>query len=125
MTKVFLSTGFSDRNEKEIRERFADMMRAWRMAFPDDEFEFVDNYSEPGPKGASRTWYLGRAIQKLGDCDVIFMDHDWSLHDGCCVECDVAKRYGIVIYEWRDVYNKYVEMNNQKFGWWIGIDLDL
>lgn len=120
--KVFLSTGISNRTEEEIRESFANMMRAWRMAFPDDEFEFVENYSEPGPEDAGRLWYLGRAIQKLGECDAVFFDHHWSRHKGCRIEREVAENYGITRFEWSNVWNSYTNMNNKKFGWWIGKD---
>ena len=115
MKKVFLSVGFKDRDEKEIRRRFGKLMRMWTMAFPDDEFEFVENYSEPGPEDAGRLWYLGRAIQKLGDCDAVVFDNDYDNFTGCLTEEYVSEMYGIEKYTGNRLKRVYLDMCEAKF----------
>lgn len=71
-----------------------------------DEIQFVSN-----ARGTSHPaddykypplWYLGQAIQRMGDCDYIAFDTDCEKAKGCLAEFEVARIYKIPMIFLRD-----------------------
>ena len=42
-----------------------------------------------------KVWCLGESIKKLADADLVVLPEYPYEYDGCAIECDVARRYGI------------------------------
>lgn len=40
-------------------------------------------------------YYMGRDIEQLLLCDAVFFCEGWRGSDGCCLEFDTTRRYGI------------------------------
>lgn len=98
--KVFISVGMSGRLDREV---VADLHRAYRKII--DRFGYgyqvVDNFScEPSEDPmAGRLYYLGKAIEKLGDCDICYFTKGWQNYRGCRAEMEICKIYGIEVIE--------------------------
>jgi hypothetical protein len=98
MKKVFISVGMRGREDEAVRK---DIRRAMLKTIGKigPNVRFVHNYDCVGPDDAGRTWYLGEAIKKLGDCDVCYFVKGWQNHKGCIAEMEICKLYGIEIIE--------------------------
>lgn len=82
---------------KLLKEMHADPKRFGMV--DGDEIQFVTN-----ARGTSHPaddykypplWYLGQAIQRMGDCDYIAFDTDCEKAKGCLAEFEVARIYNI------------------------------
>ena len=94
--KVFVSTGFTKRSEQEVRADL-DRARQWTCRRYADGI-CVHNYECEEPKvikNFNRVWYLGKAIETLADCDLVYFCKGWENHKGCRIEYDVCKLYMI------------------------------
>ena len=93
---VFISVGMSGRSEVDVMNDINRADANIRMYFNHrDDVHIVHNYTTIGPEGCGPLWYLGQAIQKLGDCEACYFCKGWKNHRGCVVEYDVCKAYGI------------------------------
>ena len=95
--KMFVSTGFKNRGQYEVREDI-DRATDWfnkRYAFG----EVVHNYDCVKPEQEhvkfERIWYVSEAIKKIADCELVYFCEGWQNHTGCLVEYEVAKLYKI------------------------------
>lgn len=98
--KVFLCVAMSDRSNEEILNDL-DVMRvtiaeAVNAAGHEVELEFVDNFDCVRPEGnTQKAYFIGEAIKKLGDCDVLFYMPKARKQPGCQTEIDYCRNYGI------------------------------
>ena len=44
-------------------------------------------------------YYLGKALQKMAECDAVYFAEGWELARGCVIERSVAEKYGLIIME--------------------------
>lgn len=45
-------------------------------------------------------YFLAKSLEKMSECDVVYFTKGWAAAQGCRVERDVAKAYGLmIIYE--------------------------
>ena len=44
-------------------------------------------------------YYLGKALQKMAECDAVYFAEGWELAKGCVIERAVAEKYGLIIME--------------------------
>ena len=44
-------------------------------------------------------YYLGKALQKMAECDAVYFAEGWELARGCVIERSVAENYGLIIME--------------------------
>lgn len=44
-------------------------------------------------------YYLGKALQKMAECDAVYFAEGWELSRGCVIERAVAENYGLLIME--------------------------
>ena len=44
-------------------------------------------------------YYLGKALQKMAECDAVYFAEGWELAKGCVIERAVAENYGLIIME--------------------------
>lgn len=108
--RVFLSVPMKGKTDFEVNmelaELVADVYKYFDAVDVKEELYFVHNF-EPEIKvinkeNVSKTYFLGQAIQKLGDCDYIAMHRDWMYTNGCFIEHEVADRYGIQILSYEE-----------------------
>lgn len=65
------------------------------------------------PENANRLWYLGRAIQMLGQCEYCFFCDGWENAKGCVIESEVCKKYGILSIN-KDMINEILNPIRKK-----------
>ena len=98
---VFLSLGMKGRSGEEIDTELCDMILTMEDYCEEHCInipKFVDNFACERPSDNNqRLWWLGEAIKKLGDCDTILLSYDYMNYNGCKVELEVARNYGLNI----------------------------
>lgn len=101
MKKLFISCPMKNRSEKNIRMTF-DRLHKIAEAVYGESLEVIPTYIEDNPPKCKTEglWYLGKSIELLSQADYfigICGDNAW-LYNGCTVEADVAKLYGLPVY---------------------------
>ena len=102
MSKIFISQPMNGRSEIDILKERERIYIDWLDLLYYGKFdELIDSYTKTNvPYGAGRLWYLGDDIQKMADADIVILAPGWEKAAGCCVEFEVAKRYGITTYKY-------------------------
>lgn len=103
--KIFISqpmNGLTDEEIAKVREQAIEEIKIKYQFFErNKELEIVSTiFKREGeilPKNANRLWWLGRAIQILDECDIIYMCKGWENARGCKIERQVAIEYNIGI----------------------------
>lgn len=101
MKKLFISCPMKNRSEENIRMTF-DRLHKIAEAVYGESLEVIPTYIEDNPPKCRTEglWYLGKSIELLSQADYfigICGDNAW-LYNGCAVEADVAKLYGMPVY---------------------------
>lgn len=97
MIKLFISQPMSGKTDEEI-ERVRNEAILQAKAMLDDEVEIIDSWDKTY-QGDNPVCYLGRAIEKLGEADMIVSCDGWERSRGCLIERMVAKLYDIKVLE--------------------------
>lgn len=100
MKKLFISCPMKGRTEKNIRETFDYLHKVAEAVF-DEELEDIDTYIEDDAPETAReaVWYLGKSIQMMSEADYFIGIYDEQrAFNGCVIENQVAKFYGIPQY---------------------------
>lgn len=110
MKKIFLSLPMKGRTDEWIMNTIEGMKRIIKAYYPDEELIFVDNFTnnkEELPEKMVKEsknpslLYLSKAIFKMADCtDIAVIDSPilylgFETYNGCMIEQDIARRYGI------------------------------
>lgn len=98
--KVFISQPMNGKTIDEIREERLIAMEELMNKFPNEEFQIIDTIVPDiglKPESRDRIFLLGRSIQLLADADLVYLAKGWQDSNGCMVEYEVAKRYGMKI----------------------------
>lgn len=97
MKKLFVSVPMKGRETAAIIKSIA-KMKAIAETIMDEELELIDSYIEDKPPkdNIQAVWFLGESIKKLSTADVFIGISDAYEWDGCYVEREVARRYGIM-----------------------------
>ena len=96
MKKLFISCPMKGRTEENIKKSMEKMHKIAEIIF-DQELEVIPSYIEDNPPETihQRVWYLGKSVEMMADADY-YIGIDYSdVYDGCMVENEVARRYGI------------------------------
>ena len=96
MKKLFVSVPMKGRTVEEIKESI-DKMKKIAEIYEGEELELIDSFVEGNPpkNNNQAIWYLGEALKKLSEADVfVGIDEDWEWN-GCHIEGEVARKYGI------------------------------
>lgn len=101
MKKLFISCPMKNRSEENIRMTF-DRLHKIAEAVYGESLEVIPTYIEDNPPKCRTEglWYLGKSIELLAQADYfigICSDNAW-LYNGCIVEADAAKLYGLPVY---------------------------
>ena len=120
MKKLFVSVPMKGRTEVEIRASIEKMKKIAEI-YEGEELELIDSYIEDNPPKDNNQaiWYLGESLKKLATADVfIGISNSWDWN-GCEIENDVARRYGVKCYHVTpefviDNYRNLLEKTNVK-----------
>ena len=88
------------RSEKEIEQERDSIFKSIKLKLP--EAKLIDSIidgagKEIELKGDSiGMWYLGKSIQIMCEADIIFFAKGWENARGCCIEKEIAEKYGKV-----------------------------
>lgn len=101
MKKLFISCPMKNRSEENIRMTF-DRLHKIAEAVYGESLEVIPTYIEDNPPKCKTEGllYLGKSIELLAQADYfigICGDNAW-LYNGCTVEADAAKLYGLPVY---------------------------
>ena len=110
MKKIFVSVPMHGRKLDEINadiRKAVDAFINWNDEHDTytEDVEFVDTLAQDGPDVEvknERIWYLGKAIQKLADCDGIIFCEGATYAHGCQVEYEVASLYAMKMFTIHD-----------------------
>ena len=96
--KVFISLPHHGRTEKEIQtdinKYFEEVKNDKNITNEDGTWELIDTIHNANvPANPSRLWYLGEAIKKLNDADLVYFAGEWYTAKGCWVEFIAANLY--------------------------------
>lgn len=100
MIKVFISQPMNGKTIDEVKKEREIAIEDLKEKLSDTEFEIIDTVlPDPGlkPESRSRIFMLGRSIQLLADANIMYLYKGWQDSNGCMVEYEVAKRYGMKI----------------------------
>lgn len=100
---VFISVPMHGKDAAVIR-RHIQVVKAWYLKNTNQSIRdvcFIDNFDngildEKYEKAHyPRIKYLGRAIKRMADADVVVFGHNWRNSIGCMLENEVARNYKI------------------------------
>lgn len=97
MKKLFISCPMKGRTEENIRSSM-DRLHKIAEAFFDQKLEVIPSYikHKPPVDNNQSVWYLGESIKKMAEADYfIGVDRTYGVFNGCHVEYQVAREYGI------------------------------
>lgn len=99
--KVFISSPMRGSTKEEIlatRKRIEDDLRT---RFKEEEITIIDSYFPEFDAARSEinisVYYLGRAILKLAEADLVVFDKGWEKARGCRIEHTIAQDYDLNI----------------------------
>lgn len=97
--KVFISQPMKGRTDKEILDERNAVIEYLKQKYSD--ISIIDSFLdiEPPEVKTIAVFYLGKSIQLLSDADLCVVVGDVSDNNGCQIEMEVCKRYGIELIQ--------------------------
>ena len=98
--KVFISQPMKGRTDKEILDERDAVIEYLKQKYSD--ISIIDSFldiSEPPEVKTTPVFYLGKSIQLLSYADLCVVVGDVSDNNGCQIEMEVCKRYGIELIQ--------------------------
>ena len=105
MKKLFVSVPMKGRTEDEIKASIQKMKKIAEI-YDGEELELIDSYIEDNPPKDNNQaiWFLGKSLEKLATADVFIGIEDTWNWNGCAIEDETARRYGIKSYRVNPIY---------------------
>ena len=105
MKKLFVSVPMKGRTEEEIKASIQKMKKIAEI-YEGEELELIDSYIEDNPPKDNNQaiWFLGKSLEKLATADVFIGIEDTWNWNGCSIEDETARRYGIKSYRVNPIY---------------------
>lgn len=100
MKIAFISVPMKNRFKYEIETDIIAMKSKAIKKF--DNVEFINTIVEDKPPYETNNeaiWYLGKSIELLSQCDILVCKKNVDGYNGCYIEKEIAKRYGLEIVE--------------------------
>lgn len=100
MKKAFISVPMKNRHKEEIERDILTMQKAVDEKY--DNIHFVNTIVEDKPPYETNNqaiWYLSKSIELLSYCDILICKKNVDGYNGCFIEKEIAKRYGLEIIE--------------------------
>lgn len=99
--KVFISTPITGFEIKQVRANCNNAKEILKAQYPN--IEFISPFDIDWVPDMPDSWYMGRDIEALIDCDAIISMNGWIKSKGCLVERFTANIYGLKIYDYEDL----------------------
>lgn len=101
MKKLFISCPMKNRTKENIQMTFDRLHKIAEAVFG-ESLEVIPTYIEDNPPKCKTEglWFLGKSIELLAQADYfigICGDNAWE-YNGCTVEANAAKLYGVLSY---------------------------
>lgn len=101
MKKLFISCPMKNRTKENIQMTFERLHKIAEAVF-NERLEVIPTYIEDNPPSCRTEglWFLGKSIELLAQADYfigICGDNAFQ-YNGCTVEIDAAKLYGVPVY---------------------------
>ena len=105
MKKLFVSVPMKGRTKEEIKANIQKMKKIAEI-YEGEELELIDSYIEDNPPKDNNQaiWFLGKSLEKLATADVFIGIEDTWNWNGCAIEYETARRYGIKSYRVNPIY---------------------
>ena len=100
MKTAFISVPMKNRSKYEIEGDILAMKSKAIKKF--DDIQFINTIVEDKPPYATNNQairYLGKSIELLSQCDILVCKKNVDNYNGCFIEKEIAKRYGLEIIE--------------------------
>lgn len=100
--KIFISTPMRDQEPEQIELGFEKIDKAIKMVFEssdNNKFEVSTVHADPEWLNDDPVVGLGKAIQRMGECDVVFFTDNWAAAKGCIIEREIATLYEFPVLE--------------------------
>lgn len=99
MKKLFVSVPKKGKSVEEIKESIQ-RMKKLAEKYEGEELEIIDSYIEGKPPRSNKEsiWYLAESLRKLTCADVFIGIQNADKWNGCYIERETARRYGIKTY---------------------------
>lgn len=91
--KIFISMPMSGRTDDEIIAERNRIAKGIKEVYKDAEV--IDGFTPGVPADANPIPFLGEAIKRLGDADMVVFANDWYNSRGCRIEYAVCEEYHI------------------------------
>ncbi len=100
--KIFISAPMRDQEPEQIELGFEKIDKAIKMDFESSDnntFEVSTEHADPEWLNDDPVVGLGKAIQRMGECDVVFFTDNWAAAKGCIIEREIATLYEFPVLE--------------------------
>lgn len=100
--KIFISTPMRDQESEQIELGFEKIDKAIKMVFEssdNNKFEVSTVHADPEWLKDDPVVGLGKSIQRMGECDVVFFTDNWAAAKGCIIEREIATLYEFPVLE--------------------------
>ena len=99
--KAFISVPMKGKTKEEI-EKTINIMKNKAIEEAGNDVEFINTIVQDKPPYNTNNeaiWYLGKSIELLSQCEILVCLKDIDNYNGCYIEKEIAKRYGLKIIE--------------------------
>ena len=99
--KAFISVPMKGKTKEEI-ENTINIMKNKAIEEAGNDVEFINTIVQDKPPYNTNNeaiWYLGKSIELLSQCEILVCLKDIDNYNGCYIEKEIAKRYGLKIIE--------------------------
>lgn len=100
--KIFISTPMKDQNPEQIELGFEKIDKAIKLVFESSDnntFAVETTHADPEWFNDNPVVGLGKAIQRMGECDVVYFTDNWAGAKGCIIEREIATLYELPVLE--------------------------
>ena len=101
LKKVFISVPMKGKTKEEIENAIIKMKNIAKEKVGND-VEFINTLVQDKPPYETNNqaiWYLGKSIELLSQCKILVCLKDIENYNGCFIEKEIAKRYGLSVIE--------------------------
>lgn len=94
--KVFISQPFNGRTYEQIQKERDLILSAAKRRFQNKLLLPIISYEAQNPEVKHpNSWFLGKALIRMSDAEVVIFSPDWKKSPGCRIEYQCCKEYGI------------------------------
>lgn len=94
MKKLYISLPISNYDLAERKEHAEYVQNMLYWTYKPNEWVIITPFDVCPETDKYYSYYMGRDIEMLLECDVVYFCKDWQNSKGCMTEFEVAKIYG-------------------------------